>query len=408
MFIIIADDLTGATDTGIQFQKRGIATSVLVEPPSENISYLNATAKQALSINASSRELPSSDAKVRTQTVLNHITVHDSDILFKKVDSLMRGNPVEELETMLQFTDRKIALVAPSFPEMGRIVNDGFLHLPDGSVKDLVTLFKSHTQISVCYISLARLRTEWTNLANIFSQETTPQIYIFDTATEKDLSLVAKIGQALTHPPVYCGCAALAAALSSDAQMLYPTYHPHAKKVLVVTGSRKLKTAQQIQYLKETCNLHMVLMNSKSILHDPNSNEVLSATQQLTELLQQEPGAILAFDSLFYDQTGFENDEISVRQDGKRLASKLGEVLYNLNPNLYDGLILIGGDTSVEICHSLGVTQIQLLEEIQTGIPSGLLADGPLCRLPIVTKSGAFGDKRTLLLMWEYIRNNIL
>ena len=33
MYFIIADDLTGATDTGIQFQKRGIATTVLVEPP---------------------------------------------------------------------------------------------------------------------------------------------------------------------------------------------------------------------------------------------------------------------------------------------------------------------------------------------------------------------------------------
>ena len=29
MYFIIADDLTGATDTGIQFQKRGIATTVL-------------------------------------------------------------------------------------------------------------------------------------------------------------------------------------------------------------------------------------------------------------------------------------------------------------------------------------------------------------------------------------------
>ena len=30
MYFIIADDLTGATDTGIQFQKRGIATTVPV------------------------------------------------------------------------------------------------------------------------------------------------------------------------------------------------------------------------------------------------------------------------------------------------------------------------------------------------------------------------------------------
>jgi uncharacterized protein YgbK (DUF1537 family) len=40
MYFIIADDLTGATDTGIQFQKRGIATTVLVEPPCDSSASL--------------------------------------------------------------------------------------------------------------------------------------------------------------------------------------------------------------------------------------------------------------------------------------------------------------------------------------------------------------------------------
>ena len=53
MYFIIADDLTGATDTGIQFQKRGIATTVLVEPPKEALPCPGE--RTALSINASSR-----------------------------------------------------------------------------------------------------------------------------------------------------------------------------------------------------------------------------------------------------------------------------------------------------------------------------------------------------------------
>ena len=100
MYFIIADDLTGATDTGIQFQKRGIATTVLVEPPRETPACLGE--RTALSINASSRELCPQEARDRTQEVLRRMVLRDQDTLFKKVDSLMRGNPVEELEAALE------------------------------------------------------------------------------------------------------------------------------------------------------------------------------------------------------------------------------------------------------------------------------------------------------------------
>ena len=112
MYFIIADDLTGATDTGIQFQKRGIATTVLVEPPKETWPCLGENT--ALSINASSRELRPQEAAVRTREVLQHIVLCDQDTLFKKVDSLMRGNPVEELEAALEAAGRRIALRRPA------------------------------------------------------------------------------------------------------------------------------------------------------------------------------------------------------------------------------------------------------------------------------------------------------
>ena len=122
------------------------------------------------------------------------------------------------------------------------------------------------------------------------------------------------------------------------------------------------------------------------------------------ELLRQECGAILAFDSLFCSQTGFADDDVAARQAGRSLASKLGEVLNCIDRTLYDGLILVGGDTAVEVCRSLHTTQLLLLEEVQSGTPAGLLADGPRRGMPVITKSGAFGDEDTLLHTWKYIR----
>ena len=378
MYFIIADDLTGATDTGIQFQKRGIATTVLVEPPKETWPCLGENT--ALSINASSRELCPQEAAVRTREVLQHMVLCDQDTLFKKVDSLMRGNPVEELEASLEAAGRRIALAAPSFPRMGRTVDGGVLHLPDGSAKDLLTLFKNHAHMTVCHIPLARLRTEGAGLASTLVRREAPLLCLIDAVTEADLSLVAEIGQALD------AC------------------RPTAKRVLVVTGSRKKETAAQVRRLEAVCGLHKVLLNSECLLHGPAPAEISRAAQRLSELLRQECGAILAFDSLFCSQTGFADDDVAVRQAGKSLASRLGEVLNCIDRTLYDGLILVGGDTAVAVCRSLHTTQLLLLEEVQSGTPAGLLADGPLRGIPVVTKSGAFGDEDTLLHAWKYIR----
>ena len=227
---------------------------------------------------------------------------------------------------------------------------------------------------------------------------------MIDAVTEADLSLVAEIGQALDVPPVYCGSAALAEALPVRGEQPDVACRQAAKRVLVVTGSRKKETAEQVRRLEAVCGLHKVLLDSECLLHGPAPAEISRAAQKLSELLRQECGAILAFDSLFCSQTGFADDDVAARQAGRSLASKLGEVLNCIDRTLYDGLILVGGDTAVEVCRSLHTTQLLLLEEVQSGTPAGLLADGPLRGMPVITKSGAFGDEDTLLHTWKYIR----
>lgn len=402
MYIIIADDLTGTTDTGIQFQMRGIPTTVLVGPPERPLHRL--TAGTALSVNASSRELSPRDARRRTQEVCRRLNIQSSDTLFKKVDSLMRGNPSEELEAVMETAGRRIALVAPSFPKMGRTVEDGMLKLPDGTSKNLLALFTCHSSAAIRHIPLSTLRAREPKLAESLLQESGSVICLFDAVTEQDLTLVTEIGQALPDAPVYCGSAALAAAIPVDLPSQLPVQQPHAQRILVITGSRKQETAQQVQQLEELCGIHTVRMDPDRLLEGPDTEEIRKAAESLAELLQTEPGAILTFDSLFCSQTGFGDDRLTVRQFGQQLADKLGQVVELLDPALYNGLILVGGDTAVAVCRSLQTTRIRLLEEVQCGTPAGLMDDGPSMGLPIVTKSGAFGDENTLVRAWNYLR----
>ena len=63
---------------------------------------------------------------------------------------------------------------------------------------------------------------------------------------------------------------------------------------------------------------------------------------------------------------------------------------------LPDTLIINGGDTALSICRKLGAWGFDLIGEVDTGIPYGLLQNDWGQNLAVITKSGSFGDKCTL------------
>jgi uncharacterized protein YgbK (DUF1537 family) len=63
------------------------------------------------------------------------------------------------------------------------------------------------------------------------------------------------------------------------------------------------------------------------------------------------------------------------------------------------GLVLTGGETARAVCDRVGVTAIELVTEIEPGVPLGRAGD-----LGIVTKAGAFGGPATLSRAVDAIR----
>lgn len=100
MYIVLADDLTGAMDTGIQFRKYGIQTSVIVS--ADDCELRGDSCAGAVSINNSSRELSGSEAYEKTLRAVHRLSLSPQDILYKKIDSMMRGNPVQEIDAALE------------------------------------------------------------------------------------------------------------------------------------------------------------------------------------------------------------------------------------------------------------------------------------------------------------------
>ncbi|GAG73850.1 unnamed protein product, partial [marine sediment metagenome] len=125
MFYIIADDLTGANDTGVQFSKKRYNTVVSIIEESGNIIIPNNT--DVFVIDTETREVDAKTARQRLRSVLQRLNFSDKDIFYKKVDSTLRGYIGGELEEMMNILEKDICIFTPTFPSHKRITIGGYL-----------------------------------------------------------------------------------------------------------------------------------------------------------------------------------------------------------------------------------------------------------------------------------------
>lgn len=189
MYIVLADDLTGAMDTGIQFRKYGIQTSVIVS--ADDCELRGDSCAGAVSINNSSRELSGSEAYEKTLRAVHRLSLSPQDILYKKIDSMMRGNPVQEIDAALEASGCRKAIVTPSFPQEGRIVREGVLHLPDGSSQDLLQRWHRESRFPVRPIAKEMLQDTATVRDMLFSPQT--EVALFDAEDQETLRRIADV-----------------------------------------------------------------------------------------------------------------------------------------------------------------------------------------------------------------------
>ena len=341
MYIVLADDLTGAMDTGIQFRKYGLQTSVIVS--ADDCELRGDACAEAISINNSSRELSGTEAYEKTLRAVRRLSLSPQDVLYKKIDSMMRGNPVQEIDAALEASGCRKAIVAPSFPQEGRVVRLGVLHLPDGSYQDL--LRRWHARELPTSRDDVHKSTPWDGIGKIF----------------------------------------------------------------VVTGSMKMETAAQIRQLSQKgfqiVPLHVAALNCA----EDKVKEISDACRATAAALHDDgPGVVLTFDYLLHtaSEGGSAESETTPeqRKAALHLAGSLGAVVRAQDDRLYDAMILVGGDTALSVCQALNVHRICLWDEVASGMPAGIFGDGTVAGLPVVTKSGAFGDCKALSRAVEYIK----
>ena len=125
--LLIADDLTGGADAGAQFAKRGLNTLLISIKGNPTIDFSQYNGGDVLVVNTDSRGLSSEKAFSLTSSLLKGYDRELFPIVYKKIDSTLRGNIGYEIDAILKETNSSLCFIAPSYPEQNRTLVGGIM-----------------------------------------------------------------------------------------------------------------------------------------------------------------------------------------------------------------------------------------------------------------------------------------
>ncbi|MBQ9565220.1 MAG: four-carbon acid sugar kinase family protein, partial [Synergistaceae bacterium] len=120
-YLLVADDFTGANDTGVQMRRRGLDTFVVLA----GRRIPNPREGAAVVIDTESRGLSQEEAAHRVAEAVKGLDLSAYSCVVKKVDSTLRGNVAAEIRALDAAFGSELVIFAPALPDLGRITEGG-------------------------------------------------------------------------------------------------------------------------------------------------------------------------------------------------------------------------------------------------------------------------------------------
>jgi len=417
---IIADDLTGANDSGVQLVKKGLRSSVVFD-----LHPLSAGQRDmdALIMDTDSRGLNKNEAYEAVQKAALFLKQNGFTHMYKKLDSTLRGNVGVEIEAVTSIFEPDFCIIAPAFPRIGRITKDGIHYLhgvpvadtevakdPKSPVLDssICQLLESQTDQKVGLIRTAELGSDlalWKSELKRW-KEIGVHWLVCDVETDEHLKTIASCISSISERVVWVGSAGLAEYLPEELGLINsdPVKPVEVKgsDVLVVSGSLSSVSKKQISRLLEMDGMMGTEVDPLTVFEEDEQWERWKQTYVNKLLSAYQEG----YQAVLYVDSSPENRR-NTSEVGKRLGLSPTEISNTISKGLGEiateflkqyssvtGLVLTGGDTAKDVCRQLGASGLELLKEIEPGIPLGQLT-GDVEKY-IITKAGAFGTENTL------------
>ncbi len=403
-WLILADDLTGAADCAIAFGRRGLAAAVTWG----DATRIEPGRLPALAYDADSRGLPAEAAARRHAEILERLLEPDR-ILFKKIDSTLRGQPAAETAAAIAClkagAGAAFGICAPAFPATGRTTVAGHVHVDGRPLEEAEVWRRDHTYASAdlaLVLASAGIRVEKVPLAAVRSPDLASAfariaasgdvVAVCDAETEADLGHIAAASLSTAPTAFFIGSAGLAHALAAVETMVprVPVrIPPTARGTLFVVGSLAATSRSAARKLAgRGCVAHLPV-SPETLLGDPAGRAALAARVAAVIAAGDDALVEIAMDGA--------PDMIL----GPRLAHGLADALDPIARQI-GAIAATGGETAAALLARFGIHGIRLVDEIEPGVSLGLTL-GRLS-VPVATKAGAFGDEDSLIRIGARLR----
>jgi uncharacterized protein YgbK (DUF1537 family) len=333
---LVADDLTGACDAAVYFAMCGRPVAVPltpgVEPPGANV----------IAVSTASRDLEPPAMRQAIRQAAAQLAGRAPRILFKKIDSTLRGRAGLEIAECLDAFSCDAAVVCPAFPRLQRIVRAGHLSVagrPEFAPIEILAYLRRQG-VERC------LHSGPDRIADAIAAGA--RLIVLDAVCDDDLDRIAAQALALGRRLLWAGSGGLAAALARTLPPMPPAPVQPAR--------------------------------NRPVLFCIGSDHPVTMAQQAALLTQRRP-------ALLHIPRG----EITEQQ--------LRESIARAAPG---PLLVSGGDTASLVCRAVRARHLDLVQEIVPGIPWGVIRGGDCDGWPLATKSGGFGSEDALIQVADY------
>jgi uncharacterized protein YgbK (DUF1537 family) len=198
--LLIADDLTGACDAAVPFAARGHVTAARLDPDGD------AEGLDVLAVTTESRALPAAALRGVFERTARALDGTASHIVFKKIDSTLRGNVGMEVALAVEAFACDAAIVTPAFPAMNRIMEAGRLRVGGAEFEPVeMAAFWRAQGLECAHVSPEGLNAALASVARFVSA---------DAASDADLDAIVRCGLRSPRRILWAGSAGLASALA--------------------------------------------------------------------------------------------------------------------------------------------------------------------------------------------------
>jgi len=435
---IVADDMTGANDTALQFFMAGGKARVILDmdnPPKPD----EKNPANVMSLNTNSRHVDPNiaEALVRQGVALLR-DQYGVENFYKKIDSTLRGHIAHECLGFLDELEADCVLIAPAFPQEDRRTVGGYQlinglpvertsvgrdplfpmrqsHLPTILEQATTPAIVGYISLSVVLKGAAPILTELSELIKAGKK-----LVVVDAASSEDMNQIALAFEKAQkkYKVLPCGSAGFAQALTrfwlsdadgnAKASRKKPDLETPETPILIVSGSNSKATRQQMlqlienyTYYGEGSNLEIFNFSADKILGlSPIENDIARILEALDGNNTVVVSTSLKDDSYSQTLELAKEHDFTDRQAAYKAQELLATVARQVVRQKNVKLVLTGGETAYTTCKALDIRGLTLLDEVEPAIP--LITDDK--GRWIVTKSGTFGSPLALANVVKYLK----